>query len=173
MLPWIDIETTGLEPHMDSILEVGLMLTLDDLTFVRATSFVIVQPYGLPRGMDRTITAMHTKNGLIRELPFGVTLLEAEQELMKAMNAVASPTPMCGSSIGFDRSFLKRYMPRLESMFHYRNGDVSSVKEFASRWRSDVAASLPVPQKLHRVIPDLHDTVNEARHYKQFCFSAI
>lgn len=174
MMPWVDIETTGLDADWDDMLEIGLAITTDDLVLVFKTSFVIKQLS--PRVMPELVLNMHTKNGLLADVPFGVTMAAAEAELVEVMERFfhgggIAPAPMCGSSVHFDRAFLKRVMPRLEACFHYRNIDTSTVKELVERWPVPAGnAKRPVPLKLHRVDPDLTDSIAEMRFYKELLF---
>lgn len=175
MLAWVDLETTGLDPQNDVILEIGVQLTLDDLTFVNSDSAVI-QHFGT-LALPDLVQKMHTKNGLLAELRYGEPLAEAELRMIALLQALPEPSPMCGSSVHFDRGFLKKHMPRLEAMFHYRNIDISTVKELAARWlpMNPTLASIPVPvpQKLHRVDPDLEDTIAEASFYRDVIFTPM
>lgn len=176
MLTWVDIETTGLDIENDKLLEVGLAVTLDDLTLLRKVSFVVHLPFqNYP--MPELVRNMHTKNGLLSECQFGASRLDVEQQLVAVMHSLPSgggmaAYPMCGSSVHFDRAFLKMHMPRFEALFHYRNIDVSTVKELVNRWYpggSDLHR--PPQQKLHRVDPDLTDTIAEAAFYKELLFA--
>ncbi len=172
MMAWVDLETTGLDVDRDVILEVGLAITLDDLTLLQKHSFVVNQPrvtMGMP--IDEFVRTMHTKNGLLVEHETGIYLDRVEARLIEIMQTFDTPPPLCGSSVHFDRAFMKRYMPAWEACFHYRNIDTSTNKELVERWpvfRGDVVR--PTPLKLHRVNPDLTDSIAEMRYYKELLF---
>jgi oligoribonuclease len=171
-LAWVDIETTGLDPLNDHLLEVGCVITEPDLTIVSEMGCVITS---YRRVLPPEVRAMHEANGLLEECRGGWSI--EEDSASAALGSFLSEhraegSPMCGSTVHFDRSFLRRYMPMLEMKFHYRNIDVSSVKELVNRWRPDIAEHLPVPAKKHRAIPDLYDTLAEARVYKKWLFDS-
>lgn len=176
MLAWVDIETTGLDLNDDELLEVGLAATTNNLTLLRKMSWVVHCPrieQGMP--LDDVVREMHTKNGLLLDVvnPAMPTIHYVEAQLVEMMQQLfVEPPPMCGSSVHFDRAFLKKHMPAFEQKFHYRNIDVSTVKELVNRWhRHPTELRRPKQLKLHRVDPDLTDTMNEAFFYKELLFS--
>lgn len=173
MLVWVDIETTGLDPRVDSILEVGFVMTDDDL-HVKATYSVVVRP---ARRQEPTpggiVHGMHTESGLLEDCEqIGVDPRLAEKSLRSWLESkiAAEASPMCGSSVHFDRAFLAEQMPSVAEWFAYRNIDISTIKELARRWRPEVVAAEPNPYKRHRVVPDLQDTLALARHYREKFF---
>lgn len=188
MIAWVDLETTGLEPTLDDIIEVGITVTENDLTFVANKSFII-RPGRNTLGLFSKFTGdMHEKSGLLpllkgtadRVYPFDppiVSLSLAERQLCSFMDAHGvTGTPMAGSSVAFDRAFLNRHMPFLALKFHYRNMDVSAVREFAKLWWNNHDEHLanwlkehPV-NVLHRVEPDLFDSISLARFYMEHLF---
>jgi oligoribonuclease len=179
MIGWIDIETTGLDPKTNTLLEVVLIVTDDDLNVLRGSSVVIAPPLDIV--WDRQYLDMevvHTENGLLTEArQHGHTLSDAAQILCDvlgtARDARDTGTPMGGSSVWFDRMFLKAYMPSFERAFHYRNIDVSTVAEMARRWRPDLYARVeqewPAGNK-HRAESDLDRTLGIARFYRKELF---
>jgi len=174
MLAWIDLETTGLDYTTCGILEVALVITDNDLTEVHAESHVL-HYHGDPAGMgvDPYVIAMHTKNGLWAECAAGdkkdKSLVEAD--LLAAMRRFTEPrtVPMCGSTIAFDRMFLRRNMPALEKHFHYRNVDVSTVGELAARWYPEKWDKRPKGDA-HRALTDIRQSVELARYWRREVF---
>lgn len=181
MLIWCDVETTGLDPERDLLLEVGFIATSDDLLKVTNGCSALVGYEGIfvsdvTAMMPPEVLKMHTDNDLIES--YTNMRMRHEAVVTQIMAWFASlgvepgTVPLAGSSVHFDRGFLALHMPEVERFFHYRNVDISSVKEMVKRWRPDVAETLPEPRKSHRVIDDLMDTIEEARHYKRHIFDA-
>lgn len=174
MLAWLDIETTGLDPQTCRILEIGFIITDDDLKEVARASWVIV--YSGP--VDDFIRKMHGPDGsrLLEECN-GAKAKSAswnvvEIERFLHANLKNEIVPLCGSTVGFDKSFFKAsgtFAPLLD-LFHYRILDISSVKEMARRWAPDVYESRPKSRGIHRALPDLEDSIAEAEHYKKYLF---
>jgi oligoribonuclease len=179
MFVWVDVETTGLNPEVDEILEVGLVITDDELVVVDSIAIAIT-PGPLTFGrMGEYVRDMHRESGLLDHLEgktkFPTVAIETADLALKRWlerhDAVGSP--MAGSSVAFDRSFLNKYMPKLASCFHYRNADVSALREFARCWwiGHDVYEAEEVsPLKSHRVIDDIYDSIRLARFYKRHLF---
>ena len=176
MLVWLDIETTGLEPTEHEILEIGFIITDDNLAELGRASWVL--PFN--GTVDKFIDAMHTQSGLLyacnllRQNGTIVTCWEIRQEISAWLGRyldVGEKPPLCGSSVGFDKSFLaaSAFSPLLER-FHYRTVDVSSVKELARRWAPSVYESRPKDRHIHRALPDLEDSIAEAKHYREHLF---
>lgn len=177
VLLWVDLETTGLDPSDDFVLELGLMVTDLFLDPICHSSWVIrpsissakIAMDSLRDRMNPQVLDMHTKNRLLDEVEQqGIHTSEAEAAAVAWLDSVGyteSVSPMCGSTVSFDRSFLALDMPELHDRWTYRHLDVSSFKEAAQRWAPAVYDSLPVPAKRHRVLPDLLDSVNEMKHY--------
>ena len=170
MLAWIDIETTGLDRSRDAILEVAVVITADDLAEVASCPVVLHQDEAVLDAMEDAVREMHALNGLTEEVRVSrLSVPAACDELVAFVERHLedpSTSPLCGSNIGFDRGFLQQWMPALEGLFHYRNIDVSSVKELARRWRPDVYESRPVPAKAHRALGDIRESVAELRWYR-------
>lgn len=177
MMGWVDVETTGLDPQRDFIVEVGCIITDDNLEELARTSWVIhAPPKAFTRIYDNEIVyEMHVANGLLEELVkgFGTPIGLVREELEKFVAPFTPNLPMCGSSVHFDRAMLHAWMPSVEALFHYRNCDVSTLKELAQRWWPNMAAIRPAERKLHRVIPDIEDSIAELRHYRSYIDEAI
>ena len=145
-LVWIDLEMTGLDPESERILEIATIITDSNLAILAEGPVVIVkQSETLLANMDEWNTEHHTSSGLVERVRTeGVTELEAERITMEfvARYVDDGKSPLCGNSVGQDRRFLVRYMPQLEQFLHYRNLDVSTVKELVVRWRPDLASNL-------------------------------
>ncbi|MEH6628242.1 MAG: oligoribonuclease [Motiliproteus sp.] len=172
-LIWIDLEMTGLDPDNDLIIEIATLVTDAQLNVLAEGPTVAVhQPDVSLDGMDEWCTRQHGKSGLtqrVRESRY--TEAQAEQETIAFLqqHMAAGLSPMCGNSICQDRRFLYRYMPELEKFFHYRNLDVSSVKELARRWSPQVLKGVR-KSGAHLAMDDIRDSVNELRHYKETFF---
>ncbi len=169
-LIWIDMEMTGLNPSTDRIIEVALVITDAQLnTLAEAPVLVVHQPDATLDGMDKWNQSTHGKSGLIDKVKAS-TLSEPEVELrMLAFLEPHVPTgtsPMCGNSICQDRRFLARCMPKLESYFHYRNLDVSTLKELAKRWKPEIIQGFNKQGK-HEALADIYDSIEELKYYRQ------
>ncbi len=168
------MEMTGLNPNTDCIIEIALVVTDAQLnTVAEAPVLVISQPDSVLNGMDKWNQSTHGKSGLIDRVKAS-TLSEAEAEArMLAFLAPYVPadiSPMCGNSICQDRRFLARCMPQLEAYFHYRNLDVSTLKELAKRWKPEVAQGFNKQGK-HEALADIYDSIEELKHYRQHLFN--
>jgi len=168
-LVWLDCEMTGLEPETDRLLEIAVVVTGPSLEpRVEGPVLVIHQSTSLLDGMDAWNKGTHGRSGLIDKVKAStVTEAEAEQEIMAFLSKYVPKgvAPMCGNSIGQDRRFLARYMPRLERFFHYRNVDVSTLKELAKRWKPEAYTSFKKAQK-HTALADVHESIDELAHYR-------
>jgi oligoribonuclease len=169
-LIWIDCEMTGLEPETDRLLEIAVIVTGPNLEpRVEGPVLVIHQSDALLDGMDAWNKGTHGRSGLIDKVKAStVTEEEAEQQIIDFLKAYVPKgvSPMCGNSIGQDRRFLVKYMPKLEAFCHYRNLDVSTLKELAKRWRPEVAAAFKKQQK-HTALADVHESIEELAHYRE------
>ena len=169
-LIWVDMEMSGLNPDSDRVLEVAVVVTDPRLeTIAEGPVLVLHQADSVLAGMDSWNTATHTRSGLIdRVRASGMDESEAEVQLLDFLGPYVGPgkSPMCGNSICQDRRFMARWLPRLEAFFHYRNLDVSTVKELAKRWRPEVARSFEKKSK-HEALADIYESITEMRHYRE------
>jgi oligoribonuclease len=168
-LIWLDCEMTGLEPETDRLIEIAVIVTSHDLAQrVEGPVFVIHQSDAQLDQMDAWNKGTHGKSGLIDKVKASTTIeSEAEEQLIAflAQYVPKGVSPMCGNSIGQDRRFLVKYMPKLEAFCHYRNLDVSTLKELAKRWKPAVAESFKKQQK-HTALADVHESIEELVHYR-------
>jgi oligoribonuclease len=169
-LIWIDLEMTGLDPINDLIIEVATIVTDSELNIVAEGPVLAVhQSDEVLAGMDEWNTSTHTKTGLVERVRAS-TLDEAEVErrtiAFLGEHIGKNRSPMCGNSICQDRRFLARYMPELEAYFHYRNLDVSSVKELAKRWKPQILPGFS-KKNTHRALDDIRESVDELKYYRQ------
>lgn len=168
---------TGLEPDRHVIVEIATLLTDDDLNIVAEGPDLIIHASEEELShMGDFVTQMHTKSGLLPKISAStISVKEAEQATLafiKEHIAEARSVPLCGNSIGTDRRFLQEYMPELEAFLHYRNVDVSTVKELAKRWNPDVVHALPAKESTHRAMDDIRESIAELNHYRQTFFVA-
>ena len=177
-LIWIDLEMTGLDTDNDSILEIATVVTDANLeVLAEGPELAIRHPLQRLEAMDDWNRNQHRKSGLwARVLEEGVSMAEAEQRTLAflAQWVPAKASPICGNSICQDRRFLHREMPQLEQYFHYRNLDVSTLKELARRWAPEILAGAGKEAR-HTALSDVHDSIAELRHYRGFMgpFSGI
>jgi oligoribonuclease len=168
-LIWIDMEMSGLKPDADRVLEVALVVTDQRLGVVAEGPVRAVhQSDEVLGGMDAWNTATHARTGLTaRVRACRATEAEVEDELIVFLGQHVPPgaSPMCGNSICQDRRFLARYMPKLEAYFHYRNLDVSTLKELARRWKPEIAAGVS-KQGRHEALADIYESIEELRYYR-------
>ena len=168
-LIWLDMEMTGLEPDRDRIIEIALVLTNEALeTIAEAPVITVHQPDSVLGAMDEWNRNTHGKSGLIdRVRASTVSEVEAEAQALAFLQQYvpARTSPMCGNSVCQDRRFLARWMPTLENWFHYRNLDVSTVKELARRWRPEIYEGVKKAGS-HTALADIHESIGELRHYR-------
>ena len=168
-LVWIDMEMTGLVPETDRIIEIAIVITDNNLdTVAEAPVLVVHQPDTVLDGMDAWNKSTHGKSGLIAKVQSSALSEAAAEEQMLAFLKEYVPektSPMCGNSICQDRRFLARWMPQLEAYFHYRNLDVSTLKELAKRWKPEVAQGLKKHGK-HEALADIYESIHEMKHYR-------
>jgi len=169
LLVWVDMEMTGLNPVVDRIIEVAIVVTDDSLKVVaQSEAIAIRQPAAVLDAMDQWNRSTHGRSGLVdRVLASTWTEASAEQALLDFLAPLVPPgkSPMCGNSICQDRRFMARYMPRLEAWFHYRNIDVSTLKELCRRWRPEVAKAFS-KRSAHTALADITESIDELRHYR-------
>ena len=170
-LIWIDLEMTGLDTGRDGILEIATVVTDSELNVLaEGPELAIAHPLATLEAMDDWNRNQHGKSGLWRRvLEAGVPLAEAEARTLAFLQewVPANASPMCGNSICQDRRFLHRLMPALEAHFHYRNLDVSTLKELARRWAPGVLDGVQ-KQAAHTALSDVHDSIAELRHYRRY-----
>lgn len=173
-LIWIDLEMTGLDTECDVIIEIATVVTDKDLNILgEGPIFAIHQPDVLLDGMDEWNTRQHGQSGLTERVRSStMTMAEAEQATIKFLQQFvdAKKSPICGNSICQDRRFLARQMPELEAFFHYRNLDVSSVKEIARRWRPELLKGFS-KQGSHLAMDDIKDSIAELSYYRDVFFN--
>ncbi len=173
-LIWIDLEMTGLSPTHDRIIEMAILITDTKLNVLAESPVLAVfQDEATIAGMDEWNTKHHGKSGLIERMRIStIDEAQAEQIMLEFLSqwVPANKSPMCGNSICQDRRFLARHMPKLERHFHYRNLDVSTLKELAKRWQPEVAKSYKKRSK-HQALADIYDSINELKHYRMHLFN--
>lgn len=173
-LIWIDLEMTGLLPERDRIIEIATIVTDADLkTIAEGPVFAIHQPESALQGMDEWNTRQHGGSGLtqrVRESKVSEAQAESETLAFLQKHLQAGQSPMCGNSICQDRRFMARYMPKLEAFFHYRNLDVSSLKELVRRWKPDILDGMK-KQSSHLALDDIKDSIEELRYYRSKLFN--
>lgn len=173
-LVWIDCEMTGLDPKFDEIVEIACIVTDAELNELDEGITLVVKPGEESfAGMDDFVVNMHTVSGLIEEIPLGIALADAEQQVLayvKTHVPEARKAPLAGSSVYVDRGFLANYMPELDSHLHYRLVDVSSVKELTRRWYPRVYFASPEKKGNHRALGDIRDSISELRYYRNAVF---
>jgi oligoribonuclease len=171
----MDLEMTGLEPLRHVIIEIATLITDDNLNVIADGPDLVI--HASPEQMAEMgdfVTEMHTKSGLIDAVNKStVTNDEAERQtlaFLKEHITEARSVPLCGNSIGTDRRFLQEYMPTLEEFLHYRNVDVSTLKELTRRWHPEVLDALPEKATAHRALDDIRESIEELQHYRDTLF---
>ncbi|MCK9516981.1 MAG: oligoribonuclease [Ottowia sp.] len=169
-LIWLDCEMTGLDPDRERIIEIAVIVTGPQLVpRVEGPVLVVHQPDTLLDAMDDWNKGTHGRSGLIDKVRASrLTEAEAEQKLLDFVARYVDPgqSPMCGNTISQDRRFLVRYMPRFEAFFHYRNIDVSTLKELARRWQPELVARFK-KQQAHTALADVHESLDELIYYRE------
>jgi len=170
LLIWIDLEMTGLLPDSDQIIEIATVVTDNDLNVIaEGPDLAIHQPEPVLAGMDAWNQRQHAGSGLLARVRASrMSTAEAERQTLLFLSTHVPPgaSPMCGNSICQDRRFLARLMPELERYFHYRNLDVSTLKELARRWMPQVAAGYS-KQSAHLARADIYESIGELRYYRE------
>ncbi|MFO1386435.1 MAG: oligoribonuclease [Chitinivorax sp.] len=169
-LIWIDMEMTGLVPESDHVLEVAVVITDSELnTVAEGPVLVVHQDNAILDGMDDWNKNTHGRSGLIDRVKASVlsdAQVEAQMISFLQEYVPSGVSPMCGNSICQDRRFLARWMPRLESYFHYRNLDVSTLKELVKRWKPEIAKGLKKQGK-HEALADIYESIEELKYYRE------
>ena len=172
-LVWLDLEMTGLDPDSERIIEIATVITSSNLEeIVEGPNLVINQPQDYIDNMDDWNSSHHRNSGLVDAVKVSkITDQDAEKQtldfLMKYLENGTSP--LCGNSISHDRRFLNRYMPDLANFFHYRNIDVSSIKELTKRWRPDLDRKI-IKSTSHRALSDVYESIEELKFYRDNLF---
>lgn len=172
---WIDCEMTGLDLAKDQLVEIAVIVTEADLTELDSGISIIIRPDDLSvlEGMDPVVVDMHTSSGLLDVIPDGVSLADAEEQVLAYVRQhVPEPrkAPLAGSSVYVDRGFLTRDMPELDAHLHYRLIDVSSIKEIARRWYPRAYFNSPEKKGNHRALGDIRESIAELRYYRDAVF---
>jgi oligoribonuclease len=174
-LAWIDMEMSGLAPDIDRILEIALVVTDAQLEVVAQGPVLVVhQPDEVLAAMDSWNRGVHGKSGLVDKVKASTldeAAVEAQMLAFLGQHVPSGASPMCGNSICQDRRFLARWMPKLEAWFHYRNLDVSTLKELARRWKPEVAKGLQKEGK-HEALADILDSIEELKYYRRTLLTA-
>jgi oligoribonuclease len=168
---WVDCEMTGLEVTIDEICEIGVVVTDGELNVQDPGLQLVIKPSDAAfANMGDFVKQMHTDSGLINEIPQGVSIAEAERQVLEYIKRWVTDertAPLAGNSIGTDRMFLNRQMPQLDKFLHYRNIDVSSLKELSRRWFPRVYFQLPKKTGNHRALADILESIQELRYYRK------
>jgi len=171
---WIDCEMTGLNLATDALIEVAVLVTDADLNVLGdGVDVIITPPQEALDQMGEIVTKMHSSSGLLSELAGGTTMSEAEEEILEYVRRYvpeADKAPLAGNSVGMDRAFLARDMPGVAKHLHYRNIDVSTIKELARRWYPKVFFASPEKHGNHRALGDIQDSITELRFYREAVF---
>jgi oligoribonuclease len=169
-LVWIDCEMTGLNPESDCLVEVAVVITNSELEILDEGLNIVIKPRPESwANMNDFVRNMHTESGLINDVEYGLELADAEQlilDYVKRFVPEARQAPLAGNTIGTDRMFLNRYMPQLDQHLHYRNIDVSSIKELTRRWYPRAYFQLPKKEGGHRALADILESITELRYYR-------
>jgi oligoribonuclease len=173
-LVWIDCEMTGLSLQHDALIEVAALVTDFELNVLgEGVDIVIKPPAEALAQMDDFVRTMHTNSALLPELEGGVTLAEAEERVLAYVHAECGAharPPLAGNTVGTDRAFLARDMPTLEGWLHYRNVDVSTIKELSRRWYPRTYFQAPAKRGNHRALADIQESIEELRYYREAVF---
>ncbi|NDD25706.1 MAG: oligoribonuclease [Actinobacteria bacterium] len=175
-LVWIDCEMTGLSPDKDCLVEIAVVITDIELNVIDKGLDLVIKPRPESlAGMDEYVRNMHTTSGLINELDNGLELADAEAQVLEYIKKyIPTPklAPLAGNTIGTDRMFIAKYMPALDNHLHYRNIDVSTIKELSKRWFPKAYFQAPKKVGGHRALADILESIDELRHYRKSVFVA-
>ena len=173
-LVWIDCEMTGLDIQTDSLIEIAVLVTDSQLNILgEGVDLVIKTDQAKVDAMSEYVKKMHTDSGLINEIANGVTMEHAQDQIMAYLNRYApeaGKSPLAGNSVGVDRLFINRDLPKVAEHLHYRTIDVSSIKELARRWYPKVYFAAPKKDGNHRALGDIQDSIEELEYYRANIF---
>jgi oligoribonuclease len=173
-LVWIDCEMTGLNPDVDSLVEIAVVITDSELNPIDDGIDLVIKPLaGSLEQMNDFVRTMHTESGLIDELENGLDLEQAQSlvlEYIQRFIPTAKEAPLAGNTIGTDRLFIAKYLPEVDAHLHYRSIDVSSIKELSRRWYPRVYFQMPKKDGGHRALADILDSIRELRYYRETVF---
>ncbi len=173
-LVWIDCEMTGLDPAVDELVELAVVVTDFELRVLDPGFQIVIRPDASAlAGMSEFVTGMHRASGLLDEIPHGVNVADAEFQALEYIQRFApleGKAPLAGNTIGTDRMFLAKYMPRIDRWLHYRNVDVSSIKELSRRWYPRAYIHAPAKDGGHRALADIRESIRELAYYRQAVF---
>ena len=173
-LVWIDCEMTGLDLVVDELVEIAVVVTDFELRPLDPGFQVVIRPDASALAhMNEFVTKMHTSSGLLAEIPHGVSVADAEFQALEYIQRfvpLEGKAPLAGNTIGTDRMFLAKYMPRVDRWLHYRNVDVSSIKELSRRWFPRAYIHAPAKDGGHRALADILESIRELAYYRQAVF---
>jgi oligoribonuclease len=173
-LVWIDCEMTGLDLAVDELVEIAVVITDFELNVIDPGFQIVIKPDDSAlQNMGEFVTEMHRSSGLLDEIPHGVSLADAEfqaLEYIQRFAPVEGKAPLAGNTIGTDRMFLAKYMPRVDRWLHYRNVDVSSIKELSRRWYPRAYFQAPTKHGGHRALADIRESIRELAYYRAAVF---
>ena len=172
-LVWIDCEMTGLDLEVDELVEIAIVITDFELKVLDPGFQIVIKPDDSALAhMNDFVTKMHESSGLLDEIPGGVSLAEAEFEALEYIQRFVpeGKAPLAGNTIGTDRMFLARFMPRVDRWLHYRNVDVSSIKELSRRWYPRAYFNAPAKDGGHRALADIRESIRELAYYREAVF---
>lgn len=173
-LVWIDCEMTGLDLAVDELVEIAIVVTDFELRPLDPGFQVVIKPdASAMENMSDFVRNMHETSGLLEEIPGGVTVADAEFQALEYIQRFApqeGKAPLAGNTIGTDRMFLAKYMPRVDRWLHYRNVDVSSIKELSRRWYPRAYIHAPAKNGGHRALADIRESITELAYYRQAVF---
>lgn len=173
-LVWIDCEMTGLDVAVDELVEIAVVITDFELRALDPGFQVVIKPDDSAlANMNSFVTEMHRSSGLLDEIPDGVSLADAEFQALEYIQRfvpVEGKAPLAGNTIGTDRMFLAKYMPRVDRWLHYRSVDVSSIKELSRRWYPRAYIHAPAKDGGHRALADIRESIRELAYYRQAVF---
>ena len=170
---WIDCEMTGLDLEIDALIEIAVLVTDENLNLLGdGIDLVIHTEIEKLDAMTTEVKKMHTESGLLEKIKDGVSMSVAEEKILEYLSqfTASGKSPIAGNSIGMDRNFINRDMPKLGGFLHYRSIDVSSIKELARRWHPKVYFNAPKKTGNHRALGDIQDSIAELKYYRENIF---